>query len=108
VILGKETLRALDIFSSFPGGCRVTNPTNLIFEGARHGVPGVEYLLNFILFLSLDDEGRGSGELGLRRQGIVGGRLQKFDGEHWVNRHGSWEVKLISLGSNVFKNLAGA
>jgi hypothetical protein len=34
VILGEETLRALDIFGGFPGGCKVTDLTDLIFEGA--------------------------------------------------------------------------
>ncbi len=69
---------------------------------------GVEVFLNFIFFLALDNKGRGSVKLRLQRQGITGVRLQKFDGEHWVDFHRRREVKLISLGSDAFEGLEGA
>ncbi len=38
----------------------------------------------------------------------MGGRLQEFHQEHWVNLHRHGEVKLVSLGSGAFKDLEGA
>ncbi len=39
---------------------------------------------------------------------ITGDRLQELYWEHWLNFHGRKEVKLISLGSDEFKDIEGA
>jgi uncharacterized protein YggL (DUF469 family) len=78
----------LDIFGGFPRWSRVTDPANLVFEGSQEGVLRVEVFCDLVLFLALDNNGRALAKLWLRRQGILGDRLQEFYREDGVYLHG--------------------
>jgi hypothetical protein len=75
MIPGKEALQPLYIFNGFSSSCKITDPIDLVFKGARCGVLRVENLLTFIIILAFDDKGGRSSKLGLQGQGIIEGRL---------------------------------
>ncbi len=79
MILSKETLLSLNIFSSFTRRSRVTDLATLVFEGSRGGMLRVEDFCNLVLFLAFDNNRSRSAEQWLERQGILGSRLEKFN-----------------------------